>query len=81
MGKYSKNKLKKYAFTRFTKSGAKKEYRKNEDELEDHELESLYQQFAQAWDFQPVLNKNKFMGWLRKSLQERHDKKQEEKLN
>lgn len=39
-------------------------YFKAENELEDHELESLYQQFAAAWDFQPMKNKNRFLQWL-----------------
>jgi hypothetical protein len=62
---------KKYGFMHITKSGAKKEYRKDEHELEEEELETLYQQFAGMWDFQPLKNKNRFMKWLRESLEEK----------
>lgn len=67
-------KIGKYAFTTVTKSGAKKEYRKNEKDLNEDEHEILYQKFASEWDWLPLKGKNKFMKWLRKSLQERQDK-------
>ena len=73
--------LGKYSFMTITKSGAKKEYRKNEDELTDEEYDILYQGFAQQWDFIPLKCKNRFMKWLRQSLQERQDKINEAKMN
>lgn len=49
-------------------------YFKAEEELEDHELESLYQQFASGWDFQPLKNKNRFIRWLVKEGDKLHKK-------
>jgi len=55
---------KKYKFVTAKPGKKPVTYFKAEEELEDHELESLYQQFACNWDFQPLKNKNRFLQWL-----------------
>lgn len=58
---------KKYKFTTFPdkgKRGKPKTYFKAEEDLTKDELELLYQQFAGAWDYQPLKNKNRFIRWL-----------------
>lgn len=58
---------KKYKFTTVPdkgKRGKPKTYFKSEEDLTKDELELLYQQFASAWDYQPLKNKNRFIRWL-----------------
>lgn len=72
-------KLKKYSFTTFYDKGPlkgkQKKYRKDEHELEEEEFDILYQEFARHWDSLPLKCKNRFMKWLRISLQEREEKR------
>lgn len=54
----------KYKFVTAKPGKKPKTYFKSEDDLEEEEFELLYQEFARAWDFQPVKNKNRFLKWL-----------------
>lgn len=71
-------KLKPYVFTKIYDKGPLKgktqQYRKDENELTKNEYDILYQDFARHWDSLPLKCKNKFMKWLRQSLQERQDR-------
>lgn len=66
---------KKYKFVKY-REGKKAPivYFKSEEELNDDEYEMLYQDFARQWDFIPLKCKNRFMKWLRQSLEERQRK-------
>ena len=65
---------KKYKFQTLKKNGKiDKTYFKSEHELNHEEIDILYQGFAQQWDFVPMAVKNRFMKWLRQSLQEHQD--------
>ena len=76
---------KKYMFTTFHDKGPlkgkQKKYRKDEHELTKDEMNILYEDFARHWDFIPLECKNRFMKWLRQSLQERQDKIDEARQN